>query len=99
MFHIAGAFNLNVLNHDKIQNFLNLLYQNNIIPIINKSTRVTKKKVTSTDHTITNCFSDTNFKAIIFKSDISDHFPIGAFLSTMGENNKNDVTYTYIKEL
>ena len=44
-FHIAGDFNLNVLDHDnckKVQNFLNLLYQNNMIPIINKPTRVTK---------------------------------------------------------
>ena len=98
MFHIAGGFNLNVLDHDKIQNFLNLLYQN-MIPIINKPTRVTRKIVTSIDHTITNCFNDTNFKAIIFKSDISDHFPIGVFLSTMVENNKNEVTYIYIKEL
>ena len=98
MFHIAGGFNLNVLDHDKIQNFLNLLYQN-MIPIINKPTRVTRKIVTSIDHTITNCFNGTNFKAIIFKSDISDHFPIGVFLSIMVENNKNEVTYIYIKEL
>ena len=45
-FHIAGHFNLNVLDHDsckKMQNFLKLLYQNNMIPIINKPTRVTKK--------------------------------------------------------
>ena len=99
MFHIAGGFNLNVLDHDKIQNFLNLLHQNNMIPIINKPTRVTRKIVTSIDHIITNSFNDTNFKTIIFKSDISDHFPIGVFLSTMVENNKNEVTYIYIKEL
>ena len=38
--------NLNVVDHDtckKVQNFLNLLYQNNVISIINKPTRVTKK--------------------------------------------------------
>ena len=38
--------NLNVVDHDtckKVQNFLNLLYQNNIISIISKPTRVTKK--------------------------------------------------------
>ena len=57
----------------KVQNFLNLLYQNNMIPAINKPTRVTKKVATAIDHMITNCFVDTNFKTAIFKSDISDH--------------------------
>ena len=38
-FHIAEDFDLNVLDHDnckKVEDFLNLLYQNNMIPIINK---------------------------------------------------------------
>ena len=81
-FHIAEDFDLNVLDHDnckKVQNFLNLLYQNNMIPIINKPTRVTKKAATAIDHIITSCFVDTNFKPAIFKSDIRDHFPICNF--------------------
>ena len=44
-FHIARDFNLNVLDHDncnKVQNFLNLLYENIMILVINKPTRVTK---------------------------------------------------------
>ena len=84
-FHIDGDFNLNVLDRDnckKVQNFVNLLYQNNMIPIINKPTRVTKKAATAIDHIITNCFVDTNFKTAIFKSDISDHFPICVFFIT-----------------
>lgn len=47
MYHIAGDFNLAVLDYDKckkIQNFLNLLYQNNMISMINKPTRVTRKQ-------------------------------------------------------
>ena len=84
-FHIAGDFNLNVLDHDnckKVQNFLNLLYKNNMIPIMNKPTRVTRKTAAAIDH-ITNCFVDTNSKTSIFKSDISDHFPVCVFLSPM----------------
>ena len=101
-FHIAGDFNLNVLDHDnckKVQNFLNLLYQNNMIPIINKPTRVTKKTATAIDHIITNCFVDTNFKTAIFKSDISDHFLICVFLSPMIDENKNEVTYIYKRNI
>ena len=43
---IAGDFNLNLLQHDKnkkVQNFLNLIYQNFMIPNINKPFRITKK--------------------------------------------------------
>ena len=97
-FHISGDFNLNVLDHDnckKVQSFLNLLYQNSMIPIINKPTRVTRKSASAIDHIITNCFADSNFKTAIFKSDMSDHFPIGAFFSTTAEQTKNGVTYIY----
>ena len=79
---MAGDFKLNVLDHDncrKVQNFLNLLYQNNMIPIINKPTRVT---ATVTDQIIKDYFVDINFKTASFKSDISDHFPICVFFIT-----------------
>ena len=39
--HIAGDFNLNLLDHEnsrKVQDFLNLIYQNGMIPTINKPT-------------------------------------------------------------
>ena len=96
--HIAGDFSLNVLDRDnckKVQNFLNLLYQNNMIPIINKPTRVTKTIATAIDHITTNCFANTNFKTAIYKSDNSDHFPICVFSSPMIYENKNTVTYLY----
>ena len=44
-YHIAGDFNLNLLDHDKnkkVQHFLNLAYQNGMIRSINKPTRVTR---------------------------------------------------------
>ena len=76
--HIAGDFNLNLLDHDtnkKVQEVLNLIYQNNLIPTINKPTRVTMKTATTIDHILTNSFVDTDFKSV-FKTDISDHFPV-----------------------
>ena len=70
-------------------------YKNNVIPIINKPTKITKKTATAIEHIITNCFVDTNFKTSIFKSDISDHFSICFcfFLSSMMHENKNEVKY------
>ena len=44
--HIAGDFNLNLLDHNrKVHNFLSLIYQNGMIPTINKATRVKGKQV------------------------------------------------------
>ena len=42
MFNIAYDFNLNLLgynNYKKVQNFVNLIYQNSMIPIVNKPTK------------------------------------------------------------
>ena len=54
--HIAGDFNLNLFDHDKnrkVHNFLSLIYQNGMIPTINKPTRVTRKAATAIDHILT----------------------------------------------
>ena len=45
-YHIAGYFNLNLLDYDKnkkVQGFLNLIYQNGMPPTIKRPTRATKK--------------------------------------------------------
>ena len=71
-----------------------------MIPIINKPTRVTKKAATAIDHIITNCFVDTNFKTAIFKSDISDHFPICVFFITNDRwKQKWSNIYTYKRNI
>ena len=83
--HIAGDFNLNLLDHDKnkkVRDFLNLIYQNGMIPTINKPTRFTKKTAAAIDHIITNSFVKNTFKTAITKSDVSDHYPIFFFSST-----------------
>ena len=67
-----------------------------MIPTINKPTRVTRKTTTAIDHILTNSFTDTVFKTAIFKSDISDHFPICFIIpSSMKQTNntKNTVIF------
>ena len=67
-----------------------------MIPTINKPTRVTRKTTTAIDHILTNSFTDTVFKTAIFKSDISDHFPICFIIpSSMKQinNTKNTVIF------
>ena len=60
---------------------MNLIYQNGMIPTINKPTRVTKKTATAIDRIITNSFVENTFKTTIIKTDVSDHFPICIFFS------------------
>ena len=79
--HITGNFNLNLLDHEsnkKVQDILNIFfnYRNGTIPTINKPTWVRRTTATTIDHILTNSFIDRNFKTTIFKSDVSDHFPI-----------------------
>ena len=67
-----------------------------MIPTINKPTRVTRKTTTAIDHILTNSFTDTVFKTAIFKSEISDHFPICFIIpSSMKQTNntKNTVIF------
>ena len=91
--HIAGDFNLNLLDHNtnkKVQDFLNLIYQNSLIP-----TRVTTKTATTINNILTNSFLDTNFKSAISKTDISDHFPICLFLPSTKVKSESETTFIY----
>ena len=96
-FHIAGNFNLNILDHDKcskVRNFLNLLNENGMITTINKPTRVTRKTATSIDHILTNQLINVNFKTAIFKTDLSDHFS-GCIIISLTEKLV-EKKYTYV---
>ena len=101
LFHIAGDFNLKLLDHDtnsKVQRFLNIVYRNGMIPKINKPTRVTRKMTTAIDRILTNVFPDTVFKSAIFKSDISDLFPICFIIPSSMKQTSNTKILSYLKE-
>ena len=76
---MAGDLSLNLLDHrtnKEAKYYLNLTFQNFLIPAINKPTRITKIKATLTDHILTNDYVNTNSSTGIVKSEISHHFPI-----------------------
>ena len=74
-----------------MQDILDLMYQNGMIPTINKPTTVTKITGTTIDHIITNSFVENIFKTAIIKSDVSDYFPICIFIPSANLFTKNDV--------
>ena len=53
---LSGDFNINMLDFEqnrKVQNFVNLMFQFDLVPTINKPTRVTNKTISAIDHIIT----------------------------------------------
>ena len=82
----AGDLNINVLDYEsnkKVQYFLSSMFQYNMIPTINKPTRVTRNTATAINHIITNTvISGIQHRSGIIKTDISDHFPIVFALNT-----------------
>ena len=77
--YLLGDYNLNLLNsdtHSITNDFLDICFSHNFLPLINKPTRVTKHSATLIDHILTNNISNTSFTQGLFLTDISDHFPI-----------------------
>ena len=70
-----------------MQEFLNVVYQNGVITTINKLTRVTT--VSLIDHILRNNFVDGTFQSDIFKTDISDHFPVIFLIPSVKLSNKD----------
>ena len=96
--HIAGNFNLNLLDHEsnkKVHDFFNTIYRNGMIPTINKPTRVTRTTATAIDHVLTNSFIDRNFKSEIFKSDISDHFSVCFIIPSTKPKIENKISFIF----
>ena len=95
--HAVGDFNLNVVDNEiweKVQEVLNIIYENGIMPNINKPTRVTNKKTTAIEHILINSYTETIFKTAIFKCDISDHFPVRlTILYLRFLSNKKDIFF------
>ena len=79
---LVGDLNLNLIDYQsnaKVRDFVNLIFQHSLVPIVIKPTRVTKNNATLTDYIITNSFMDQENLTGILKTDISDHFPMFDF--------------------
>ena len=54
------------------------------------------KTATAIDHILTNSFVDTDFKSTIFKTDISDHFPVCLLLPLPSiAKSEKETTFVY----
>ena len=77
-------------------NFLNLMFRYNMIPLRNKPIQVTRHSANAIDHIITNSVVDhNNFKSVIIKTDLSDHFSIVFAIKTNETTQRPVVKSTY----
>ena len=78
--YILGDTNINLLNHSTHSdtgNYIEIIYSNAFIPLINRPTRVTDHSASLIDHCFTNNLSPgiNKFQGILL-TDITDHYPV-----------------------
>ena len=81
--------------HTNSSNLLNSFFIHNILPTVNKPTRVTHSSATLIDNIYLHCKDYSNTISGILLTDISDHSPIFAF--TGKQSNLNETIPTFIK--
>ena len=67
----------------------------NLVPVINKPTRVTKTTATVINHFIKNSLLRRTINTGMIKLDISDHFQIFLIAETEKKNNTREKSTTY----
>ena len=72
------------------------MFRYNMIPLRNKPIQVTRHSTNAIDHIITNSVVDhNNFKSVIIKTDLSDHFSIVFLIKTNETTQRPVVKSTY----
>ena len=91
--YLLGDLNINLLWHNvhrQTKDFLDIMYSNGFIPLINRPTRVTAETATIIDHIYTNYLNTTRMTAQgILVTDITDHYPVFHFSQPFGNSQSN----------
>ena len=96
LFYMLGDLNIDLLKCDEhrlTSSLIDILYSNNVYPLITKPTRITQNSATLIDHISTNNFDVMgNHKQGILCTDISDHYAV----AHVAGNTKNQVKDTTV---
>ena len=99
--YIMGDFNLDLLKHElhrPTEKFLDMMYANSYIPIINRPTRVTRDTCTLIDNIFTNDISiNDNFFNGILTADITDRYILFHIIKSNNDKNVNDNEYKIVR--
>ena len=96
--HFLGDYNINLLSaerHTPTSSFIEHMYSNSFIPLINKPTRVTDRSATLIDNIFTNSICDTNILQGLLVTDLSDHFPVFAIFTEIAHCKSNTDEYIF----
>lgn len=93
----VGDINIDILKKNcDVMNYLNLLANFDLSPLINRYTREISK--TCIDHLFCSFFDSQKIKASVIESDITDHYPL--FLKIINNQDSNKVkNHAYISHL
>ena len=80
LFYMLGDLNIDLLKYEEhrlMSSFVDILYSNNVFPLIIKPTRVTQTTATLIDHVLTNNFDIWGkHRQGILCTDMSDHYAV-----------------------
>ena len=84
--YLMGDYNIDLLKHsthNPTSEFLDLMFSNSFIHLINKSSRITPKSATLIDNIFANKYDNENkYMTGILTSDMSDHYFIYLWIKT-----------------
>ena len=96
LFYMLGDLNIDFLKCDEhrlTSSFIDILYSNDVFPLITKPTSVTQNTATLIDHILTNNFDIMGYhKQGILCTDISDHYAV----AHVAGNTKKQVKDTMV---
>ena len=81
---MVGDLSINSFDYDNnalAKNFFNLIFQSGFLSLIQRATRA-KRITTAIDHIINDAILESIMHSRIIKANISDYFPIFAFLGS-----------------
>ena len=94
--YLMGDYNINLLNsgtHTLTNQFVDMMFTNSFVPLINQPTRITKNTATLIDNIFTNDIKDSACTKGIFYTDITDHFPVFYIDSNFQNNVETEYIY------
>ena len=97
--YLMGDYSIDLLKHsthNPTSEFLDLMFSNSFIPLINKPTRITPKSATLIDNIFANKYENEHrYMTGILTTDISDHYPI--FHISLNQNKPKEEEYQMIR--
>ena len=99
--YIMGDFNLDLLKHElhrPTEKFLDIMYANSYIPMINRPTRVTRDTCTLIENIVANNYNiDSHFVSGILKADITDHHILFHIIKDKDGKKDNNNEYKTVR--